>query len=26
LNQEYTVRPALVGAPMNVTVRLDVEF
>lgn len=26
LNQEYTVRPALVGAPLNVTVRLDVEF
>ncbi len=26
LNQEYTVRPALVGAPMNVTVRLDIEF
>jgi iron complex outermembrane receptor protein len=26
LNQEYTIRPALVGAPMNLTVRLDVEF
>jgi outer membrane receptor protein involved in Fe transport len=26
LNQEYSIRPALVGAPMNLTVRLDVEF
>ncbi len=26
LNQEYTIRPALVAAPMNLTVRLDVEF
>ncbi len=26
LNQEYTTRPALVAAPMNLTVRLDVEF
>jgi outer membrane receptor protein involved in Fe transport len=26
LNQEYTIRPALVGAPTNITVRLDVEF
>ena len=26
LNQEYMIRPALVDAPTNVTVRLDVEF
>lgn len=26
LNQEYMIRPALVGAPANITVRLDVEF
>lgn len=26
LNQEYSIRPGLVGAPMNLTVRLDVEF
>lgn len=26
LNQEYTIRPALVAAPMNITVRLDVDF
>lgn len=26
LNQEYMIRPALVGAPANFTVRLDVEF
>jgi iron complex outermembrane receptor protein len=26
LNQEYSTRPALVGAPMNFTVRLDIEF
>lgn len=26
LNQEYNIRPGLVGAPMNITIRLDVEF
>ncbi|MCH2044109.1 MAG: TonB-dependent receptor [Saprospiraceae bacterium] len=26
LNQEYAVRPGLMGRPMNFTVRLDVEF
>jgi outer membrane receptor protein involved in Fe transport len=26
LNQEYMIRPALVDAPANITVRLDVEF
>ncbi|MGH1337965.1 MAG: TonB-dependent receptor [Aureispira sp.] len=26
LNQEYMIRPALVDAPRNITVRLDVEF
>ncbi len=26
LNQEYMIRPALVGAPINFAVRLDVEF
>jgi outer membrane receptor protein involved in Fe transport len=26
LNQEYTIRPSLVAAPMNITVRLDVDF
>ncbi|CAA6814640.1 MAG: Putative vitamin B12 receptor [uncultured Aureispira sp.] len=26
LNQEYMIRPALVDAPTNITVRLDVEF
>ena len=26
LNQEYTLRPALVGAPRNFTFRLDVDF
>lgn len=26
LNQEYMIRPAFIAAPMNITVRLDVEF
>lgn len=26
INQEYMIRPALVDAPRNITVRLDVEF
>lgn len=26
LNQEYMIRPALVDAPRNITVRLDIEF
>ncbi len=26
LNQEYMIRPALIDAPRNITVRLDVEF
>lgn len=26
LNQEYMIRPALVDAPRNITIRLDVEF
>lgn len=26
LNQEYMIRPALVDAPANITLRLDVEF
>jgi iron complex outermembrane receptor protein len=26
LNQEFSIRPAMVGAPMNLTVRLDFEF
>ena len=26
LNQEYSIRPGLVGAPTNITARLDIEF
>ncbi len=26
LNQEYTIRPSLVAPPMNITVRLDIDF